>query len=73
MAMRPRRGSVIQPRPSMRPTYENFNPRSEWKYEDDATILLLYLPVFVKEQIKTEIVETSGYVKIQGLRPLAGG
>ncbi|KAK3228606.1 hypothetical protein Dsin_000487 [Dipteronia sinensis] len=73
MAMRPRRATVIQPRPSMRPTYENFNPRSEWKYEDDATILLLYLPGFTKEQIRTEIVETSGSIKIQGLRPLAVG
>ncbi|TXG49233.1 hypothetical protein EZV62_025108 [Acer yangbiense] len=69
----PMRGSVIQPRPPMRPIYENFNPRSEWKYEDDATILLLYLPGFVKEQISTEIIETSGSIKIQGQRPLAGG
>ncbi|KAK2634496.1 hypothetical protein Ddye_029288 [Dipteronia dyeriana] len=73
MAMRPRRGSFIQPQPSMRRTSENFNPRSEWKYEDDATILLLYLPGYVKEQIRTEIVETSGSIKIQGLRPLVGG
>ncbi|KAK0570416.1 hypothetical protein LWI29_000794 [Acer saccharum] len=57
----------------MRPTYENFNPRSEWKYENDATILLLYLPGFVKEQIRTEIIETSGFIKIQGQRPLVGG
>ncbi|KAK0591872.1 hypothetical protein LWI29_009537 [Acer saccharum] len=82
MAMRPPRGSVIQPRPPMRgtgsviqprPTYENFNPRSEWKYDDDATILLLYLPGFVNEQIRTKIIETSGWIKIQGQRPLAGG
>ncbi|KAI9157584.1 hypothetical protein LWI28_024701 [Acer negundo] len=84
MAMRPPRGSVTQPRPPMhgsviqqpprmRPTYENFNPRSEWKYEDDATILLLYLPGFLKERIRTEIIETSGSIKIQGERSLGGG
>ncbi|KAL5733754.1 hypothetical protein ACOSP7_033098 [Xanthoceras sorbifolium] len=74
MAMsRPRRGSVIQPRPSMRLSYENFKPRSEWKYEDDATILLLYLSGFVKEQIRIEIAESSGLIKIQGHRRLVGG
>lgn len=44
MAMRPRYTIGNQPRQQMRRTYENFKPKSEWKHEDDASILLVYLP-----------------------------
>ncbi|KAJ4720514.1 inactive protein RESTRICTED TEV MOVEMENT 2-like [Melia azedarach] len=75
MAMRARARPYL-PRQPMLFTFEHFKPQSEWKYEDDATMLLLYLPGFVKEQIRAMFTLVDGMklgIKVQGQRPLLGG
>lgn len=43
--MRPRGRTGNQPfRQPFRQAYETFKPRSEWKNENDATLLLVHLP-----------------------------
>ncbi|XP_047339035.1 inactive protein RESTRICTED TEV MOVEMENT 2-like [Impatiens glandulifera] len=58
-------------RGGVRPVYEVFKPMSEWNEEEQSDILLLYLPGFMKEQIRvsTEGVNT---LRIQGERLVAG-
>ncbi|KAJ0045158.1 hypothetical protein Pint_05746 [Pistacia integerrima] len=77
MAMRPRGRTGNQPfRQPFRQTYETIKPRSEWKFENDATFLLVHLSGFVREQIRvmlTYIDDASLGIKIQGQRPLPNG
>ncbi|XP_047338876.1 inactive protein RESTRICTED TEV MOVEMENT 2 [Impatiens glandulifera] len=58
-------------RGGVRPVYEVFKPMSEWNEEEQSDILLLYLPGFMKEQIR---VSTEGVnnLRIQGERLVAG-
>ncbi|KAJ6727503.1 PROTEIN RESTRICTED TEV MOVEMENT 2 [Salix purpurea] len=65
MAMRTRTGgsaAAIQ--------YENFQPKSERQEEEGETVLLIYLPDFLKKQLKIAYVHSSRIVRVTGERPL---
>ncbi|KAI4386164.1 hypothetical protein MLD38_004122 [Melastoma candidum] len=47
--------------------YEDFDPTFEWANEDEADILLLFLPGFRKEQIKVQIT-SAGNLMVTGER-----
>ncbi|KAL3829855.1 hypothetical protein ACJIZ3_018657 [Penstemon smallii] len=55
----------------VRKVHEDFKPISEWQQDDDSHILIIYLPGFMKEQIK---VSTEGHniVRVRGERLVAG-
>ncbi|XP_047162857.1 inactive protein RESTRICTED TEV MOVEMENT 2-like [Vigna umbellata] len=57
---------------SIRPLYETFEPKSEMKENENAYLLLIYLPGFVKEKIKINFLKSSRLVRVTGERPLAG-
>ncbi|XP_027343112.1 inactive protein RESTRICTED TEV MOVEMENT 2-like [Abrus precatorius] len=67
MAMRPR---TPRTQPSVRPEYEKFNPKSEIKETDEAYVLHIYLPGFVKEMIKINFVTASRTLRVVGERPI---
>ncbi|KAK9282689.1 hypothetical protein L1049_010909 [Liquidambar formosana] len=71
MAMRPRTSGVpsVRPRPSMRPVYEDFRPMFEWKKDQESDILVVYLPGFMREQVKVT-VESPEKIRSYGERPL---
>ncbi|KAK6933646.1 Alpha crystallin/Hsp20 domain [Dillenia turbinata] len=74
MATRPRTSEGPTPRPpaGVRPVYELFKPTFEWMQDEEGSyVLLVYLPGFVKEQIKV-IAESTGILKIQGERLVVG-
>ncbi|KAJ1406733.1 HSP20-like chaperone [Sesbania bispinosa] len=74
MAMRPRTPtSRTRTQPSIRPAYENFQPKSEMKENDQAYFLHIYLPGFIKERIKINFVASSRIVRVSGERPIVGG
>ncbi|KAJ9183751.1 hypothetical protein P3X46_007563 [Hevea brasiliensis] len=53
--------------------YEDFKPKSEFKEEEGANILLLHLPAdFHKEQIKIKYVRSSSSIRVVGERPISG-
>ncbi|CAK7325145.1 unnamed protein product [Dovyalis caffra] len=62
MDMRTRRSTAIQ--------YENFQPKFEWVEEEGANVLLIYLPDYLKEQLKITYVHSSRMVQVTGERPL---
>ncbi|CAA0831465.1 HSP20-like chaperones superfamily protein [Striga hermonthica] len=76
MAMRPRGGAASNPRRGartggVRPVYEDFRPVSEWKQDDESHILNIYLPGFMKEQIRVS-TEGQNIIRVRGER-LVGG
>ncbi|XP_038712527.1 inactive protein RESTRICTED TEV MOVEMENT 2-like [Tripterygium wilfordii] len=73
MSMRQRRGGNIIYRPHRRiapPSYETFQPNSEWIEEDSSTILLVYVEGFLKDQIKVDHDESAGLIRVSGERPV---
>ncbi|CAN7069606.1 hypothetical protein IGI04_041961 [Brassica rapa subsp. trilocularis] len=52
--------------------YLDFVPKYGWKDEREATLLIIDLPGFTKEQIKSTYVQTSNRLRVTGERPLAG-
>ncbi|KDP34273.1 hypothetical protein JCGZ_12842 [Jatropha curcas] len=53
--------------------YEDFRPKSEFKEEEGANILLLHLPNFQKEQITVTYVHSSRVIRVVGARPITNG
>ncbi|KAG6765032.1 hypothetical protein POTOM_029046 [Populus tomentosa] len=49
----------------------NFQPNTEWKEEDAAQVLLVYLPGFLKEQIVVSADELQSNIRVYGERILA--
>ncbi|CAK7325143.1 unnamed protein product [Dovyalis caffra] len=47
-----------------------FQPKTEWKDEDAALVLLLHLPCFLKEQVRIMADESLRYVRVYGERLL---
>nr|XP_016498382.1 PREDICTED: inactive protein RESTRICTED TEV MOVEMENT 2-like [Nicotiana tabacum] len=77
MAMRPRGGGVRPnrpnrpPRAAVRPVYEDFRPIFERHQEEEAEKLLIYLPGFLKENIRVS-TEGKNTVRVRGERLVAG-
>ncbi|KAK4424753.1 Inactive protein RESTRICTED TEV MOVEMENT 2 [Sesamum alatum] len=76
MAMRPRGSSASAPRRAarpggVRPVYEDFKPVSEWQQDDESHFLNIYLPGFMKEQIRVS-TEGRNSIRVQGERLVAG-
>ncbi|XP_073288418.1 uncharacterized protein [Primulina huaijiensis] len=74
MAMRPRgSGTTKQTLRSagVRPVYEDFKPISEWEQDDESHFLVIYLPGFMKEQIKVS-TEGRNIIRVRGERLVAG-
>lgn len=74
--MRPRGGGAGAPRRvarpgGVRPVYEDFKPMSEWQQDDESHILNIYLPGFMKEQIRVS-TEDRNTIRVQGERLVAG-
>ncbi|XP_073151357.1 uncharacterized protein [Henckelia pumila] len=74
MAMR-QRGSGTGKPPSrsagVRPVFEDFKPISEWEQDDESHFLVIYLPGFMKEQIKVR-TEGRNIIQVRGERLVAG-
>ncbi|XP_011032943.1 PREDICTED: inactive protein RESTRICTED TEV MOVEMENT 2-like isoform X2 [Populus euphratica] len=49
----------------------NFQPNTEWKEEDAALVLLVYLPGFLKEQVIVTADELQSTIRVYGERVLA--
>ncbi|XP_059651132.1 inactive protein RESTRICTED TEV MOVEMENT 2-like [Cornus florida] len=64
MAMRTLQTSGTMP---SHPMHEDFKPLSEWKEEEGADILLVYLPGFIKEQMKV-LAEGQNTLRVRGER-----
>ncbi|KAG6390120.1 hypothetical protein SASPL_151602 [Salvia splendens] len=78
MAMRPRGGggggasSRRTTRSGVaRPVYDDFTPEFEWEQDDESHILSIYLPGFMKEQVKATL-EGRNTIRVRGER-LVGG
>ncbi|XP_016458413.2 uncharacterized protein LOC107782065 [Nicotiana tabacum] len=74
MAMRPRGDGVRPNRPprvAVRPVYEDFRPVYERHKEEEAEKLLIYLPGFMKENIRVS-TEGKNTVRVRGERFVAG-
>uniref|UniRef100_A0A5B6YIA6 Putative inactive protein RESTRICTED TEV MOVEMENT 2 n=1 Tax=Davidia involucrata TaxID=16924 RepID=A0A5B6YIA6_DAVIN len=75
MAMRPRTSTGTPPsRPraaACPPVYEDFKPISEWKEESSSHLLLVYLPGFMKENIKVQ-VQSGNVIRVRGERLVTG-
>ncbi|PQQ00805.1 inactive protein RESTRICTED TEV MOVEMENT 2 isoform X1 [Prunus yedoensis var. nudiflora] len=72
MAMRQRFGGIsgTRPRLSSRSIYEDFKPQFELKEEQEAHVIHVHLPGFVKEQVRITFAAASGVIKVDGQRPL---
>nr|XP_023884044.1 inactive protein RESTRICTED TEV MOVEMENT 2 [Quercus suber]POE70945.1 protein restricted tev movement 2 [Quercus suber] len=72
MAMKQRSGgtSATLPGQSVRSVYENFQPISERKEDEESTILLVHLPGFVKERVRIAYQNNARTVRVHGERPL---
>lgn len=55
---------------SSRVQYEEFQPKFEWKEEEDANLLLVHLPGFSREQISTSYLYSNGTIRVIGQRPV---
>ncbi|KAI3448723.1 hypothetical protein Pfo_005390 [Paulownia fortunei] len=76
MATRSRGGGAAAPRRptqsgGVRPVYEDFRPMSEWQQDDESHILNIYLPGFMKEQIRVS-TESKNTIRVRGERLVAG-
>ncbi|KAJ6690670.1 hypothetical protein OIU85_006876 [Salix viminalis] len=49
----------------------NFQPKTEWKEEDAALVLLVYLPGFLREQVRVTAEEQIRYIRVDGERILS--
>ncbi|KAM1229783.1 hypothetical protein FF1_040015 [Malus domestica] len=72
MSMGHREGEMpmTRPRQSHRPIYEDFQPHFELKEEQQAHIVQVHLPGFVKEQAKITYMHNPGVIRVYGQRPL---
>ncbi|KAI5343194.1 hypothetical protein L3X38_011070 [Prunus dulcis] len=72
MAMRQRFGGISSTRPrlSSRSIYEDFKPHFELKEEQEAHVIHVHLPGFVKEQVRITFAASPGVIKVDGQRPL---
>ncbi|KAM1469370.1 hypothetical protein ACFX1Q_040007 [Malus domestica] len=72
MSMGHREGGMpmTRPRQSHRPIYEDFQPHFELKEEQEAHIVQVHLPGFVKEQAKITYMHNPGVIRVYGQRPL---
>ncbi|ONI21435.1 hypothetical protein PRUPE_2G065600 [Prunus persica] len=72
MAMRQRFGGISSTRPrlSSRSIYEEFKPHFELKEEQEAHVIHVHLPGFVKEQVRITFAASPGVIKVDGQRPL---
>ncbi|PQP94951.1 inactive protein RESTRICTED TEV MOVEMENT 2 isoform X1 [Prunus yedoensis var. nudiflora] len=72
MAMRQRFGGISSTRPrlSSRSIYEDFKPQFELKEEQEAHVIHVHLPGFVKEQVRITFAAAPGVIKVDGQRPL---
>ncbi|GKU91477.1 hypothetical protein SLEP1_g5344 [Rubroshorea leprosula] len=61
MSLRP-----IRPQQPARTLSRNFKPQTDWREEEKATILLVYLPGFVREQVRTTYDESQRSIRLQG-------
>ncbi|KAI3445239.1 hypothetical protein Pfo_001904 [Paulownia fortunei] len=76
MAMRPRGGAVAATPNGRRsggvwPVFEDFKPTSEWQQDDESHVLMIYLPGFMKEQIRVS-TEGRNIIRARGERVAAG-
>ncbi|CAK9143060.1 unnamed protein product [Ilex paraguariensis] len=71
MAERPPRTIPRSSQAPVLPVYEDFKPISMWKQEEESDILLIYLPGFMKNQIKVT-TEGRNIVRVSGERLIAG-
>ncbi|XP_021897691.1 protein RESTRICTED TEV MOVEMENT 2-like [Carica papaya] len=55
---------------SSRVQYEEFQPKFEWKEEEDANLLLVHLPGFSREQISTSYLYSNGTIRVIGQMPV---
>ncbi|KAK1387989.1 SHSP domain-containing protein [Heracleum sosnowskyi] len=51
--------------------YEEYAPSSEWKQEKESDILLIFLPDFLKQNIRVT-TETGNFLRVTGERPTGG-
>ncbi|XVE68537.1 hypothetical protein DITRI_Ditri09bG0075700 [Diplodiscus trichospermus] len=62
-------GTSAVARPQQQPP-QTFQPKSEWKHEDEANFLFVYLPGFALEQLTITSDYSNRTVKVQGQRRL---
>lgn len=55
----------------VRSVYEDFKPLSEWQQDDESHVLNIYLPGFMKEQVRIT-TEGRNTVRVRGERLVAG-
>ncbi|KAJ6767579.1 HEAT SHOCK PROTEIN 26 [Salix koriyanagi] len=71
---RPRGYNPIRGQP-VRSTFQslptNFQPKTEWKEENAALVLLVYLPGFLREQVRVTADEQIRYIRVDGERILS--
>ncbi|XP_061354759.1 inactive protein RESTRICTED TEV MOVEMENT 2-like [Gastrolobium bilobum] len=72
MALRPR-APTFRAQPPLQPLYEYFQPKSEMKENDEAHLLHVYLPGFIKERITINFVGSSRVLRVRGERSIDGG
>ncbi|PIN26598.1 hypothetical protein CDL12_00628 [Handroanthus impetiginosus] len=53
------------------PVFEEFKPTSEWQEDDESHILIIYLPGFMKEQIRVS-TERRNIIRVRGERLISG-
>ncbi|CAL9005213.1 unnamed protein product [Prunus brigantina] len=72
MAMRQRFAGISSTRPrlSSRSIYEDFKPHFELKEEQEAHVIQVHLPGFVKEEVRITFAASPGVIKVDGQRPL---
>ncbi|CAN6703555.1 unnamed protein product [Malus baccata var. baccata] len=63
-------GANTRPRQSHRPIYEDFQPHFELMEEQEAHIVQVHLPGFVKEQAKIKFMPNPSVIRVYGQRPL---
>lgn len=67
----PRGFSTNRPSAAVPRVYENFRPSTEWKQEKESYILLIFLPDFLKQNIRVT-TETGNILRVTGERPVGG-
>ncbi|KAM2028682.1 hypothetical protein ACFXTI_040154 [Malus domestica] len=63
-------GANTRPRQSHRTIYEDFQPHFELMEEQEAHIVQVHLPGFVKEQAKIKFMQNPSVIRVYGQRPL---
>ncbi|KAG4201571.1 hypothetical protein ERO13_A05G285600v2 [Gossypium hirsutum] len=62
-------GIYVPPAPQQQPS-QNFKPKSEWKHQQDASFLFIYLPAFAVDQLIITPDSSTATLKIEGKRRL---